>query len=385
MTIQYNILLVDRSGSMKDKESDTVGGINSYINELQLNKNINDTIYITIIWFDHEQIIYCDKILINDFKQLSITDFKPRGQTALLDAIGDTINKSIEFIKNNPNENNSFIINIATDGLENCSKNYNKSSIKKLIEKAKNDYDIIVIFMAANQDAILEAESMGILRGQAINYDETSNNTKEVYTSAARLAHRSRTGGISNFIEAERQASQPLKTSLSPSNINNQAQNNEITTHKRFTPRELNFSTCSDFTNLSLNSSRPPSPVFPKKQFNQTEYNTPDIWKQHIFLDAAKSHNWSAVIGLINETPTLINVVGGHLNRWTALHHAVHENNVSMILYLLDKGADKNIRNNDGKLPIELTIEGEVKKLLEEDNITTPPPLRRIDAVALNY
>jgi hypothetical protein len=102
------------------------------------------------------------------------------------------------------------MIYVATDGLENCSRKYTKTGMKTLIQSAKDNYDIMVIYMAANQDAILEAGSMGINQNNAINYDENENSTRAVYTSAARVAQRVRSGQSSSFLGAERQASQPI-------------------------------------------------------------------------------------------------------------------------------------------------------------------------------
>jgi ankyrin repeat protein len=42
-----------------------------------------------------------------------------------------------------------------------------------------------------------------------------------------------------------------------------------------------------------------------------------------------------------------------------------------MIIYLLDKGADKNIRNRDGHLPIELTSVPAARELLEDTLAST--------------
>ena len=370
MPTQEIALVVDRSGSMTGKEADTIGGINTCVEELKNQKGEDDEIYITLKWFDHEQLLHLDKVSIDSYTPLSNSDFKPRGQTALLDAMGDTINSYITMKQNNPSAFNSCIIYVATDGQENCSRKYTKSSIKFLIESAKNNHDIMVVFMAANQDAILEAGNLGIDRGQAINYDENSVNTKAVYTSAARVAHRSRTGGDTSFLAAERQASQPSQPSPpSPPSISRQA------AASRSMPAPPQF---PRFTGLNPPvptypiSSPPPPPstpipvqgsqTFPSSHTPSTE--PPEIWKQHLFLDAAKDRNWAAVTGFLNETPSLINVVGGDANRWTALHQAANENNQAMIIYLLGKGANKTIRNRDGHIPLELATVPAAKELL---------------------
>lgn len=340
MSTQHIALVVDRSGSMAGKEADTIGGINACIEELKNQKEESDEIFITLKWFDHEQLVHLDKIPIDQYSPLVNSDFKPRGQTALLDAMGDTINEFKTMKQTNPSVFNSCMIYVATDGLENCSRKYTKSGMKTLIETAKNDHDIMVIYMAANQDAIFEAGTMGIGNGQAINYNENSGNTRAVYSSAARVAFRSRTGGDTNFLYAERQASQ---STTPPPPVYRQAANSQ---NALLTPIRTH----------QANTMPTPS---------SGSSSIPEMWKQHVFLDAAKDRNWAAVTGYLRETPNLINIVGGDANRWTALHQAANQNNRSMVIYLLDKGADKNIRNRDGHLPIELTSLPAVRELLE--------------------
>tara|TARA_R110002074_G_scaffold34256_6_gene94499 strand:+ start:289 stop:1263 length:975 start_codon:yes stop_codon:yes gene_type:complete len=322
MTTQYCILLVDRSGSMAGKEQDTVGGINSCIQELKNQKQNDDNIFITLILFDHEEVILWDNCNIDSVSDLEISHFKPRGQTALLDTMGNSIKKYVNLKNNNSNIFDSCIIYVATDGYENCSRNYNREQIKNLIHDAKTNCDIVVVYMAANQDAILEANKIGINENNAINYDENTDSTHAVYRSAARVAHRARSGEDCSFLFAERQASQPSQGVNSPPVVTRQ--------------------------NIHV-------PVVPV---------VPEIWKQHIFLDASKQLKWDVVCGLLNESPGLINVTGGDANRWTALHQAAASNNKEVVNYLLQKGADKNIKNRDNKLPLELCTSREIYEIL---------------------
>jgi uncharacterized protein YegL len=46
MTKQYCALVVDRSGSMAGKEQDTIGGINTCVQELKNQKEAGDEIFI---------------------------------------------------------------------------------------------------------------------------------------------------------------------------------------------------------------------------------------------------------------------------------------------------------------------------------------------------
>lgn len=365
MTKQYCALVVDRSGSMAGKEQDTIGGINTCVQELKNEKETGDEILITLKWFDHEQIVYMDKIPIDEYNPLNVSDFKPRGQTALLDAMGDTINYFITMKQHDSNAFDSCMIYVATDGLENCSRKYTKTGMKTLIESAKDNYDIMVIYMAANQDAILEAGSMGINQNNAINYDENENSTRAVYTSAARVAQRVRSGQSSSFLGAERQASQPMPPTRQMASTPTRSVSS--VPNRNTQPPTIDRQTGMSNVRATRFSNNP-TPSTP------TSFSSIPEWKQHIFLDAAKDNNWQTVYGLLNETPELINVVGGSANRWTALHQASGVNNKDVVSYLLSKGANKNIVNRDGLTASQVCTSPEIKEIIDNQILPPPPP-----------
>jgi hypothetical protein len=203
--IQEVVAVVDRSGSMQGKESDTIGGLNSTIYELKNNKE-NDIIKFSLKFFDDKEFLKIRSLDIENIRPLLTTDLKPRGQTALLDAMGNTIqfflNKKILY----PNSFNTCIIYVATDGYENCSKKFSNESIKNLINEAKK-YSIEILYLGANQDAILESSKFGLDSTQALNYDETTENIKCAYRSAACAAKRYRTGNSIEFLKTERSQS----------------------------------------------------------------------------------------------------------------------------------------------------------------------------------
>ena len=218
--IQEVVGILDRSGSMAGKEADTVGGINTMLRELKTNANESDEIRVSLKLFDHEELIIWRSIPLNSVEELKVSEFVPRGQTALLDAIGHTLNFFMEKKIYDPKSYTSCLLYIATDGLENCSKYYNCNTIKRMIQNAKEKYNIDVVYLGANQDAILEAGNIGIDPSLAINYNEDDNSTRAVYRAVGRVvsAQRSTSEGTPfGFTYPERQASQP--TSLPYDNI----------------------------------------------------------------------------------------------------------------------------------------------------------------------
>jgi len=207
MSIQEVAAVIDRSGSMRGKEEDTIGGINATIDELKKNNEPNTKINFSVKFFDHEEYMLLRRTPLENIRPLKIGDLQPRGQTALLDAMGSTLTYFIHLKMTEPDSFNSCIIYVATDGMENASKRYTTSSIKNIIAEAKK-YNIDLLYLGANQDAILEAEKFGLDAGRAINYSETRDNVEAVYRSAAHSARRQRTGSSVDFLPTERHASQ---------------------------------------------------------------------------------------------------------------------------------------------------------------------------------
>jgi uncharacterized protein YegL len=209
--IQEVVAVIDRSGSMAGKESDTIGGINATIDELKQNKvdengNSTSIVKFSIKFFDHQEKLMINSLDIENITPLKVSDLKPRGQTALLDAMGNTITHFINKKKCDPSSFDTCIIYVATDGIENCSIEYTKEEIKNLVEEAKQ-YSIEILYLGANQDSILEANQLGLDATQALNYSETTESVESAYRSAARAAKRYRTGEDISFLDFERQES----------------------------------------------------------------------------------------------------------------------------------------------------------------------------------
>ncbi|MBE6868654.1 MAG: VWA domain-containing protein [Ruminococcus sp.] len=177
------VFVLDRSGSMAGLESDTVGGFNSLIRD---QKNSEGKAFVTTVLFDTEFIYVHDRADISTVKPLTEKDYVPRGCTALLDAVGMTIQHIAGIHKYARPEDvpSKTIFVITTDGMENASREFRYDTVKKLIEKEQKKYGWEFIFLGANIDAAATAGSMGI--AHASNYKADGKGTKLMYGAVGR-------------------------------------------------------------------------------------------------------------------------------------------------------------------------------------------------------
>lgn len=163
------IFIMDRSGSMQNLVSDTIGGYNSMIDK---QRGEEGEAAVTTVLFDDEYDILFENTDINKVPELTNKEYFARGMTALLDAIGKTINQVSARHKTMVDSAvpAKTVVVIITDGMENASKEYNLSTIKSMVEKQKNEFGWEFVFMGANIDAISVASTMGIDASRAANY-----------------------------------------------------------------------------------------------------------------------------------------------------------------------------------------------------------------------
>lgn len=162
------VFILDRSGSMHGLESDTIGGFNSFIDK---QKKEPGEAFVSTVLFDDKISVIHDRIKLADVPELTDSEYTTGGTTALLDAVGGTVNHIMDIHKYIRPEDvparTLFII--TTDGMENASRNYDYSKVKELIEHQK-EKGWEFIFLGANIDAAETAVSMGISRDRAADY-----------------------------------------------------------------------------------------------------------------------------------------------------------------------------------------------------------------------
>jgi len=166
------LAIIDRSGSMQRIKDDSIGGLNSFIED---QKRVDGDARLTLILFDHEFIKYLDNVDLQTVEPFNNETYVPRGTTALLDAIG----KGISTLKERKVKD-KVIVAVLTDGRENASKEYRKSDILSMIsEQRKDNWEFI--FLGVGEESIRDAQSIGFMGIDTMTFEPTSRGIKSGY------------------------------------------------------------------------------------------------------------------------------------------------------------------------------------------------------------
>jgi len=183
----------DRSGSMSSIIDDAIGSFNTFLKE---QKAVEGKATMTLALFDHEYAVVHEMSNIKYVKKMDNKTWVPRGTTALLDAIGKTINTVSGSIKEMKKDNRPerVLFVIITDGHENASREFSKPMISDLIKK-KEAKSWEFIFLAADKEAIADAPSFGIKVDHAIFYNNTTKGVGATYSGLSNVTTKFRSVG----------------------------------------------------------------------------------------------------------------------------------------------------------------------------------------------
>jgi hypothetical protein len=91
-----------------------------------------------------------------------------------------------------------------TDGLENSSTEFSWDQIKKMIEEQKAIYNWDVLYLGANQDAIVVGGHLGIGRDSSLTYSTTKRGVGESIRTMETYVASAASGSIPKITDEQR-------------------------------------------------------------------------------------------------------------------------------------------------------------------------------------
>lgn len=185
------IFILDRSGSMRGLETDTIGGYNSLLEKQQ--REDGEVIVSTVLFDDRQEVLH-DQVNLENIQPMTEKEYYVRGCTALLDAVGGAIHHIGNVQKYAREEDcpEKTLFIIITDGMENSSRRYTYDKVKRMVKRQKEKYGWEFLFLGANIDAIDVAGKFGINENRAVNYECDSRGTEVNYCALNEAVSRVR-------------------------------------------------------------------------------------------------------------------------------------------------------------------------------------------------
>ena len=163
--------IIDESGSMQDSVKDIKEGLAAQLNEIAKLSQENPEMDIRVGYttfndtYKHHLMNASQKntALLSDIK------YQPNGMTALLDAMGFTMEK-LELIQQEEEHimPTTVVCIIMTDGHENASRVYTHLHIKEKIAKLRATDKWTILFVGADIDTTSMKRDMGIYESEAM-------------------------------------------------------------------------------------------------------------------------------------------------------------------------------------------------------------------------
>lgn len=204
----YNVVILDRSGSMSTIRRAAIDGFNETLAGIKkAQKKFADTQnhYVSLVAFCNcETSKIFDKVPAAEARQLTPADYEPCCGTPLYDAMGFTLTDMRRHVKDI--DDAVVVVTVITDGMENASREYDAKSIRQLVETLRGE-GWTFTYMGANQDAASVAENMSIRNSRNFAYSAEGTVRSMRKDSDTRMNFFSR---LSDFKEKEAQDDEAL-------------------------------------------------------------------------------------------------------------------------------------------------------------------------------
>jgi len=199
------VVILDRSGSMSTIRDDTIGSFNTFLEDQKKEPGFAN---FTLVQFDDKYEVVHNGKTIQEVPALNTETFVPRGSTALLDAIGRTINEVGARLAgmDEAGRPGKVIFSILTDGQENHSSEFTRGKIFEMITHQRETYNWEFIFLSADENGIKDATSIGIGAANVALYAHNAGGIRAANFAVSHAVASYRTTGdtgdaMSNYVQ----------------------------------------------------------------------------------------------------------------------------------------------------------------------------------------
>ena len=176
----YNLVILDKSGSMEVIRTEAINGYNETLGSIkatQLKFLDTQEHFVSLAAFcDCGIDMIYDMTPIKDADKLTKEKYNPCCCTPLFDAIGKTVKTLKKKIADV--EDAAVLVTIITDGYENSSKEWDGKAVSKLIEECKEE-GWMFSFIGAGEDVVKVATTISITNTMV--WENTSEGTKKMF------------------------------------------------------------------------------------------------------------------------------------------------------------------------------------------------------------
>ena len=176
----YNVIIMDRSGSMWDIQRPAIQGFNEVLGGVKAAKNKYQETqqqFITLVLFDSSSV---DDVYWNadpdKAERLTDKTYVPGACTPLYDAMGSTLTRLEKELKDDTSH--SVVVTVITDGYENSSSEYSLSAVKALVEHLK-DQGWSFAYMGTDHDVSSVSVSLSITN--VVKFEKTEEETMKSF------------------------------------------------------------------------------------------------------------------------------------------------------------------------------------------------------------
>jgi hypothetical protein len=179
--------VLDRSGSMLKIKDQVIDGFNDWLSSLALAaKGAGGGFPVTVVLFNTTVDVPVDGVSVGDVNPLDSTRYVCRGNTALNDALVESIFSTGDRMK----DGDRALVCVFTDGRENASKEYSTDQTRDIIREKEAEGNWTFTYLSASPSAFLDAQSYGVRAGNTMSFAGDARGTTSAFSGMSGSTQR---------------------------------------------------------------------------------------------------------------------------------------------------------------------------------------------------